>query len=116
MHAKSSARRSACTKPAAPPSSPSADRDQRSGVVHGSPPGQRRDPSGIGRSSNGRTTDSDSVYLGSNPSLPANKIKGLAEMLGPSFLCVLPMCYHAVGNHPLSLGSSGTMLSLLTVP
>src|SRR5471032_3405199 len=56
MHAKSNAKRSACTKPAAPPSSPSADRDQRSGVVRGSPPGQKRDPSGIGRSSNGRAS------------------------------------------------------------
>src|SRR5947209_1234458 len=68
MHAKSSARKSACTKPVAQPSSPSAKpidlRDCRYR--------QRGDPSGIGRSSNGRTTDSDSVYLGSNPSLPAN--------------------------------------------
>ena len=31
-----------------------------------------------GGSFNGRTTDSDSVYPGSNPGLPANKCKGLA--------------------------------------
>lgn len=32
-----------------------------------------------GRSSNGRTTDFGSVYLGSNPSLPASKKKKAAK-------------------------------------
>src|SRR5947209_13605855 len=76
MHAKSSARKSACTKPAAQRSSPSAKRRPQ---FRDCRTGQSGDPRGIGRSSNGRTTDSDSVYLGSNPSLPANKKKGLQQ-------------------------------------
>jgi hypothetical protein len=38
---------------------------------------QVSDPS-LGGSSNGRTADSDSASLGSNPSPPANKIKELS--------------------------------------
>lgn len=34
-----------------------------------------------GMSSNGRTTDSDSVYLGSNPNVPSLKINQRAEMV-----------------------------------
>jgi hypothetical protein len=50
--ARWSARKSACAKPAAPPNTPSAKHI-------------------LGGSSSGRTTDSDSVNLGSNPSPPA---------------------------------------------
>src|SRR5579864_2670257 len=39
-------------------------------------------PAKLGGSSSGRTTDSDSVYLGSNPSPPANK-KGPSARTGP---------------------------------
>ena len=35
----------------------------------------------VGESSNGRTADSDSACLGSNPSSPANKINDLAELI-----------------------------------
>src|SRR5690348_5183796 len=61
MRAKSSARKSASTRPAARRSIRSAD---------------ALNPKGFGGSSNGRTTDSDSVYLGSNPSPPANTASG----------------------------------------
>src|SRR5580698_11324622 len=57
MPVKSSVRRSAIARPAAVPSTPSA----KGG----------RERSCFGGSSSGRTTDSDSVYLGSNPSPPA---------------------------------------------
>ncbi len=42
------------------------------GNVENSDHSRTRAPRNIGKSSNGRTTDSDSVYLGSNPSFPAN--------------------------------------------
>jgi hypothetical protein len=51
-----------------PPRRP--DRPKASGALEKSPPLQRL----IGGSSNGRTTDSDSVNLGSNPSPPATKL------------------------------------------
>jgi small subunit ribosomal protein S9 len=60
MRAKSNARRSAVAKRVAERSSPSADRGN----------GFRRSI-GFGGSSSGRTTVSDTVYLGSNPSPPA---------------------------------------------
>src|SRR6185312_1747313 len=70
MPAKWNARRSACTKRAALPSSRSAKPKGPRFTVrcHQSEP---TEPRVIGRSSNGRTTASDAVYLGSNPSLPA---------------------------------------------
>jgi hypothetical protein len=72
MPAKSSVKRSACTKPAAPPSSPSANPLPDYACRFDAPKSERIDPAVFGRSSNGRTTASDAVYLGSNPSLPAN--------------------------------------------
>src|SRR5580692_5090092 len=73
MPVRSSARRSAIARPAAVLSTPSVNADgplccdARSRSQHGS-----RERSCFGGSSSGRTTDSDSVYLGSNPSPPAN--------------------------------------------
>ena len=64
MRAKSSARRSACARPVAARSS--------------------RSVNSLGGSSSGRTTDSDSVNLGSNPSPPATNLKARAS--GPSRL------------------------------
>src|SRR5260370_38760031 len=43
-----------------------------------------------GRSSNGRTPDSGSGYLGSNPSLPANFPAVSASLLNRELGCVLP--------------------------
>ena len=64
--AKSSARRSAAARRVVDRSTPSVNLFRRLGASI-----VRRRPV-FGRSSSGRTTDSDSVYLGSNPSLPTN--------------------------------------------
>src|SRR5687768_12329566 len=69
MHARWSARRSAVAKRAADRSTPSASRWRFK---------PRHD---LGGSSNGRTTDSDSVYLGSNPSPPAKPTSGSFQRL-----------------------------------
>src|SRR5690348_4377649 len=94
--AKSSARKSVAARPAAADSTRSASRSLQRGTVRASIvagstkspgailDGAKRRPAGLGArmgpsnpaalggSSSGRTTDSDSVYLGSNPSPPAN--------------------------------------------
>src|SRR5580700_7581409 len=78
MRAKWSARRSDAARPAADPSTRSVElatpRAWARGVV-------RFDIPPLGGSSSGRTTDSDSVYLGSNPSPPA-KLKRPAPRAG----------------------------------
>src|SRR3982074_50208 len=80
MRVKSSARRSDAARPAAGPST----RSVKMGAEQGTQPRARpqdfvsRPPGG---SSSGRTTDSDSVYLGSNPSPPANW-KGPSHVTG----------------------------------
>ena len=61
--ARSSARRSACTRRASGPSTPSDSATYR-----------------FGGSSNGRTADSDSASLGSNPSPPANPFQRLTKI------------------------------------
>src|ERR1700674_3315122 len=91
MHEKSNARKSAVAKLAAAPSSRNADRigiprltvEMSFGLLlaqrayrTGSPRPRRFAPSAstrFGGSSSGRTTVSDTVYLGSNPSPPAKQ-------------------------------------------
>src|SRR3977135_3756028 len=81
MRVKSSARRSDAARLAAGRSTRSV---KRFGLTRGTQLGARsldfvsRPPGG---SSSGRTTDSDSVYLGSNPSPPANW-KGPSHVTG----------------------------------
>ena len=63
---------------------------------------ERIDPAVFGRSSNGRTTASDAVYLGSNPSLPA---KTKTPPLWRGF------CFgRGTGDGPRSTNLSGTNL------
>src|SRR5262249_45830297 len=59
----------------------------------------------FGGSSSGRTTDSDSVYLGSNPSPPANE-EGPSARTGPFFLAArlpLPDRGRRAGHRPRRL-------------
>src|SRR5437879_5622522 len=71
MRVKSSARRSDAARPAAGRSTRSVKRGGSSGA-RGSVLARSILYPALGGSSSGRTTDSDSVYLGSNPSPPAN--------------------------------------------
>src|SRR5882757_5416205 len=72
MRAKSSVRRSAAARHAAELSSPNASRENAFAFRNGTfPNGEWAIHGFFGGSSSGRTTVSDTVYLGSNPSPPA---------------------------------------------
>src|SRR3954469_12535481 len=94
MLAKSNVRRSVCTRPAAQRSSRSANH-QRFKVRRTR--SERVELQFIGRSSNGRTTASDAVYLGSNPSLPAKRKKPL--FIKGFFLPEIWRLVNLVGQH-----------------
>ena len=66
----------------------------------------------VGRSSNGRTADSESAYRGSNPCLPANAINELRAVLQ------LPFLIASVGERELinSIGGGLFFFTLLQNP
>ena len=81
MRVKSNARRLASARHVAARSSPSAN--QRAGAGGGQGAARRNPRNGsFGGSSSGRTTDSDSVNLGSNPSPPAKTKRPAAKVAG----------------------------------
>src|SRR5678816_4118427 len=79
MPVKSSVRSSVCARHVSVRSTPSVN-------IPGQGSPCPLDGPNVGESSNGRTTDSDSVCLGSNPSSPATSEKSPPDIRGRFFL------------------------------